>query len=255
MKKITVFSIIILLSLNIFIGCSNDSEPSITYTGGVLEQGIVGEEYSESIETAFGVSGITYELALDSTLPDGLDLVDGKVEGTPTTVTNEVHTFSVTASAAGVNSVTAVWTITIIEPPNSMTFVDNLDNIGREFIIYDNLRFRVEIFDEYFEQFDEDDIETLAGIGIIPGLIVTGRVQDTNDTWISPTIAGKARNMDANVPFVAGIFSHPDMTVDIELTYTTNNGEISGVNVEFPGEESFVGMAVLLMGGPYIRKE
>ena len=139
--------------------------------------------------------------------------------------------------------------------PESMIFVDDLGNIGREFIIYNNLEFRVEIFEEYFEQYDTSDKEALAGIGIVPGLIVTGNVKNTNDTWTSPVITGKAGNMDANVPYVAGILVHPDMAVKIEMTYKINNGEITGVTVDFPGGESVAGMAILLMGGPYIRKE
>ena len=143
------------------------------------------------------------------------------------------------------------------DPPTrleSMTFVDDLSNTGREFIIYDDLYFMVKLFDEYFEQFEEDYLEVLEELRIIPGLIVTGIVKDTNDTWTSDTITGIAQDMSSNDNELSSLFTIVGIAVGIEMNYTKVNGEITAVDVSFTSGD-FAEFAGDLMGGPYMRKE
>ena len=142
---------------------------------------------------------------------------------------------------------------------DSMTFVDDLVNPGREFIIYDNLGFTVQIFEAYFLGKSDTEMTNLAAAGIVPGLRVWGSIYDTNDTWTSSAIAGTARNMGANNSIVTMMFSIPEMAsgIGIILSYTKDSDDyITGVKVEFTtGDPTIVGVADNLMGATYTRKD
>ena len=140
------------------------------------------------------------------------------------------------------------------ETTKSMTFVDDLSNIGREFIIYENLRFRVEFFEPYFDKLDANTLRMYEQLEIVPGLVVRGRVTDTTDTWTSPSITGIARNMSSNNNGLTELFELIELAVNIEMTYVINNDEIIAVNVALIGE-GVADVAEMLMGGPYMRKE
>lgn len=88
----------------------------ITYAGSVLAPATVDEAYTASVATATstGSEAITY--ATEDTLPAGLSLAaDGTLSGTPTEATDGAFSFEVTASASDAHSVTATFSLTIVE--------------------------------------------------------------------------------------------------------------------------------------------
>ena len=165
----------------------------------------------------------------------------------------EAGQYTVTVSATGYKNKTS--TAVTVVPPN-MVFVDDPINTGREFVIYNDLTFRVEIFEPFFDQFDEEEREGLYEIEFKPGIIVSGKATDTADTWLSDTITGTAIDLKClNHPPLDEIFEAMEIVVGIKLSYTKDgNGEITAINVEFTGG-TFADVSELLMGGTYyIRK-
>ena len=147
-----------------------------------------------------------------------------------------------------------------------MTFVDNINNPGRRFIIYDDLSFKVSLLEPFFEKFDENGKKGLTEIGFVAGLIVMGNIKETNDSWLSDTITGKAQNMSANDSTddpgkisVDGIFKVLNLSMGFKMIYTKNYGEITAVKIEFlvpeddPEMEDLAKISEDLMGGDYIR--
>lgn len=98
----------------------DDSQGTITYRGGKLADGMVGELYANlkdgvNVASADNYNEVTYVLAAGSTLPAGLTMYEnGTLYGTPTEIKN--NTFSVTASAAGCESKTVEFTLNIVAP-------------------------------------------------------------------------------------------------------------------------------------------
>lgn len=114
-KKILIpvfaFVMCAVLALPFFMsGCGT----SISYSGGTLMEGRVGEEYSAYVGTASGSDTITYALAEGSSLPAGLTMdADGFIEGIPA-ARADGQKFSVTATGDGATA-TAEFTINISE--------------------------------------------------------------------------------------------------------------------------------------------
>ncbi len=88
----------------------------IVYEGFALPDGLVGQEYNESIRTAYGVPDITYKIKYIGGIgfPKGVKFNKlGTVTGTPTNSTSGVMRFNVIASAEGCEPVTAEFSIRI----------------------------------------------------------------------------------------------------------------------------------------------
>lgn len=91
----------------------------IVFEKFTLPEGVVGEEYNQSIRMAYGVPDITYSFRFSSGkgLPAGLkaDKDLGTIFGTPKDSTDGPITFKVTASAEGYESVTAKVTLNVAD--------------------------------------------------------------------------------------------------------------------------------------------
>lgn len=90
----------------------------IVYEGCRLPDGLVGQEYNESIRTAYGVPNITYKVKYIGGIgfPKGLSFNTlGAVTGTPTNSTSGVMRFNVIASAEGYESVTAEFELCVYD--------------------------------------------------------------------------------------------------------------------------------------------
>lgn len=86
---------------------------SLSYTDGTLNAGRVGAAYTASVATATGAGNITYTA---TGLPSGVMLnADGTLTGTPAPSAVGNYTVTVTASAQGFQSVTAEFTLQILE--------------------------------------------------------------------------------------------------------------------------------------------
>ena len=166
-----------------------------------------------------------------------------------------------------------------VDTRDRMTFVDDFANTGREFIIYEDLSFRVELFAPYFEpcdcgdgcegddadeivcegcdcgRFKQDALEDLKNIFIVPGLRVQGKIYNTSDTWLNDTITGTAGEMSANDPDLTLLFEMVGVEVGIETSYARDaDSNITEISVEFTSGD-YVEMSEILMRGSYIRKE
>lgn len=112
-----LLSCLMAFSIFLFVGCGGDGEPAgggkITYTASALADATVGEAYTGTVATATGASDIRYALKEGSSLPAGLTLSQtGRLGGTPTTAAENVK-FTVVASAEGVESAEAEFSITV----------------------------------------------------------------------------------------------------------------------------------------------
>lgn len=118
MKKnltIIVLAMCLLLVMPFIVACQPPTpKDEIKYTGSTLADGPVGLQYTASVATATGVSSITYALKDGNNLPAGLSLSSaGAISGRPTAETNGVLKFKVVASASGVDSVEAEFSMKI----------------------------------------------------------------------------------------------------------------------------------------------
>lgn len=97
----------------------DDTAGQITFENFTLPDGLVGEEYYQSVRLATGVPNITYSFRFPTGngLPKGLKANKelGIISGTPTASTYGSITFNVTASAEGYESVTAKCTLRIYD--------------------------------------------------------------------------------------------------------------------------------------------
>lgn len=84
--------------------------PLVVQTAALLD-GTVGESYTVALAALGGEAPYTWTLGEGSTLPDGLDLVDGQVTGTPTAEGAATVTLVVTDSAG--NTAERTLTVTI----------------------------------------------------------------------------------------------------------------------------------------------
>lgn len=114
MKKISrliCIAICIVITGVMLVGCSG--EKNLSYSGSALAAGQVGVAYSQSIGAATGEGdpAITYSLK-ENTLPAGLSLNNGKVEGTPTQAVTNAK-FTVIAKADGFTDAEAEFTVSI----------------------------------------------------------------------------------------------------------------------------------------------
>jgi len=257
MKKMMIFGITLVMLLCVLAGCKEEEtgEPEL---GGNIIIELPADVYTINVPlgtllTAVysGNETVSYQWNRNGAAVTGKTTAN-KFEPAAT------GQYTVTVSATGYKSKTSA-AVKII-PSHNMVFVDNLDNTGREFIIYDDLTFRVEISEPFFDQFDEEFREGLYEIQFIPGIIVSGKVTDTQDTWLSDTITGTAIDLTCeNHPPLAIIFDLIPIVVGIELSYTKDgSGEITAINVTFipdDEEDGFAAISELLMGGTYIRKE
>ena len=90
----------------------------IVFEDFTLPDGLVGEEYNESIRKAYGVPGITYKIKYigGKGLPKGMEYNDlGLIAGTPKDSTSGVLTFNIIASAEGYDSVTATVSLRVLD--------------------------------------------------------------------------------------------------------------------------------------------
>ena len=90
----------------------------IVFEGIELPDGLVGQEYSESIRLAYGVPDITYKVKYIGGVgfPKGLKLNDaGMIAGTPSNSTSGILRFNVVASAEGCKSVTAEFSLRVYD--------------------------------------------------------------------------------------------------------------------------------------------
>ena len=130
--------------------------------------------------------------------------------------------------------------------PDSMSFVDSAT--GREFTIYDNLSFTAWIPTAYL-----DNVLglSLGGTGYIS---VSGSISGANGGWTSSPLTGMAGNLSSNDSDVSELL--PTTPVSIVMTYTSN-GEITDVNIAFPGAATGDLISIMsqaLMGGTYLIK-
>lgn len=107
----------------------------IVFEGFDLELGEVGDDYHQSVATAYGVTGITYKFKAVGgiALPKGLKFINGIVSGKPKDSSYGRMKFQVIASAEGFTSVTAEFTIEIRDKYLAT------DNFEAEYIYVDNL--------------------------------------------------------------------------------------------------------------------
>ncbi len=90
----------------------------IVFEDFTLPDGLVGEEYNQSVRKAYGVPGITYSIKYigGKGLPDGLEYNSlGIIAGTPENSTSGVLTFNITAKAEGFDSVTVKVSLRVLD--------------------------------------------------------------------------------------------------------------------------------------------
>ena len=260
MKRILILGMIVLSC--IFTGCPVESEDSEL-------QGSITIELPEGVNPAYVMVGmpLTARYSGSETVNYQWDRDGSAYTGvlpSNTLITNDAGQYTVTVSASGYKSKTSS-SVTVRTEFNSMTFADDPANIGRSFTIYNDLGFRVELFDAYFlglyeDADDNDDIsyeeflEGIAFLGLVPGLIVTGNVIGTTNTWTDDVITGSVNltEMEANNDTLKEILAAVGGEIDIAMTYTKEGGEITKVTVEFLEGNDFTGPANGLMGGDYL---
>jgi hypothetical protein len=125
--------------------------------------------------------------------------------------------------------------------PASMTFVDNINDPAKEFIIDENLDFKVTFINPG---------PTETGLTIQKGDIISGKITQTDTAW-NNDLTGVAEQMTTKNPVIAGAM--PEIKVAISLAYTKVEGEITGVTVELQGD-GVAAIANTLMGGIYYKK-
>ena len=131
-------------------------------------------------------------------------------------------------------------------PLENMIFVDHINKPTKEFIIYENLTFKVTFVNdsEFLQEFPFMEI----------GDWVTGIVKGTTSKWKDDIIEGKAEEMTSNNEDLATILEGLG-SFDFKLAYLyDSNNIVDGINVEFPGEGELDKISNTLMGGMYLRK-
>ena len=103
----------------------------ISYTGKQLETAWVGEEYTQPVDSATGpvASSIAYSLKTAGSLPDGLELVNGKITGTPTEETDGEIEFTVVAKATNYTDVEAKFSMSVASA-DKLTYVGGTLSAG-----------------------------------------------------------------------------------------------------------------------------
>ena len=250
MKKITMFVMIALLCF--FTGCPKETDLELTGTIHIEPQGTIKLEDNIVLTAVYsGKESVSYQWNRNNAAM-GSKTTNNKF------IPTRAGAYTVTASSAGYKSLKSE-SVTVYGV--SMSFVDDLKNPGREFLIDQDLLFRVELFAPFFAEYDEEDMKGFEEIGFVPGLVVTGNVTETDNIWTDPVIEGIARNMRATNPIVNGIFtSGGGFEMGIRLTYLKEKpgepDEITAINVEFTsGDQMLVDISGQLMGGIYVRKQ
>ena len=135
--------------------------------------------------------------------------------------------------------------------PARMVFVDDINNPNVEFIIDENLRFRVRFIAI------PPDIADLDLPGMVPGVVVSGRVMYTQNSWQDDVISGTALEMSSTGEVLRLILGeiNDEGGIDIVLTYSPGGGTILNVTVYFPNptDDFLIGASQAMMGGTYIR--
>ena len=112
--RIISVAVCLLMVFSLFAACG----PSefISYSGKTLVAAKVGTPYDENVGTASGATGIKYSLKTGNTLPVGLilDSTNGSLTGTPRNKSAEAVVFTIVASAEGLASSEASFTIPAI---------------------------------------------------------------------------------------------------------------------------------------------
>jgi hypothetical protein len=123
-----------------------------------------------------------------------------------------------------------------------MTFVDDLDNPTKEFILDVDFKFKVTFI---------SPSPTEQTMSIKAGDEVSGRITETDGAAWNSTLTGMATKMTSTNSIINISVKSIDMV--IELTYTEKDGVIDTVTVNFPGT-GLPQQAQALMGRTYIRK-
>jgi len=131
------------------------------------------------------------------------------------------------------------------EELESMTFVDDNIHPTKEFIIYENLEFKVTFVadSEFLQEFPFMEV----------GDWVTGIVRGTSSKWKDDVIEGKAEDMVSNNEELSMILTDLG-SMDFKIEYTKQSGNIVALTVAFPGEGQLDQISDLLMGGMYVIK-
>lgn len=126
-----------------------------------------------------------------------------------------------------------------------IAFVDDNFDPTKEFIIYENLTFKVTFVaeSEFLNMFSFMEI----------GDSVTGVVKGTTSQWKDDVIEGKAEGMKSNNEELTTILNELG-SMDFKLEYLKISGEIIALNVSFPGTGELDIISNTLMGGTYELK-
>ena len=102
----------------------------LTQTTSVLAA-YVGEAFSQALSATVsgGTSPYSFEKT-SGTLPDGLSFNDGVISGTPTDAGSATVVFSVTDSSEPTQNESFTYTITVTQPPKSITYKDGNNTIN-----------------------------------------------------------------------------------------------------------------------------
>ncbi|MDR2576359.1 MAG: hypothetical protein LBC52_07965 [Treponema sp.] len=127
--------------------------------------------------------------------------------------------------------------------PASMTFVDNINNPAKEFIIDENLGFKVTFI-------KPDSMEQ--AMSIQPSEVISGKITEADAAW-NTNLTGTATQMiSTNEMINSVVTSLPPIA--ISLAYKKSGDAITEVTVAFPKDDSLSQQAQLLMGKTYFKK-
>ena len=130
------------------------------------------------------------------------------------------------------------------DKPASMTFVDDITNICKELIVYDNFNFKVTFITPSAMEY---------AMTIRAGDTVSGKITDTGGASWNSNLSGAATQMSSsNTMIDAAVGSMDD--VAITISYVKADGAITGITLTFLGS-GVPEQAQLLMGGTYDRKK
>ena len=135
---------------------------------------------------------------------------------------------------------------------DSETIIDTAQ-ITKRLIIYENLKFRVDILSVVATE-DDDNLAGIKSIGIDDGTVVTGWVREADGIWTAQTINGRAREMSSSHETVQFVFNSETPNLRFCITYDKSVDDILGVTLSFPDasdEGSIDELAEWLMGGYY----
>ena len=134
--------------------------------------------------------------------------------------------------------------------PESMTFVDN--NLGREFTINENFEFTARMPAAYLFSILDPELDVTGMTGFTS---VSGDISRSSGSWTSSPLTGMAGNLTSdNRDIREQLQDLPP--VSINMTYVNIGGEITAVNITFPGAatDPIAGVSQALMGGSYTRR-